>query len=54
MIKNVENTVLWKYVISDPNGEEIVETYYEKKLQKKNQKEFRVNSSIDQKKTYFK
>ena len=51
VIKNVENAVLWKYVISDPNGEEIVETFYEKKLQKKNQKEFRVNSSIDQKKT---
>ena len=51
MIKNVENTVPWKYVISVPNGEEIVGTFYEKELQKANQKEFRVNSLIDKKKT---
>ena len=31
MIKKVENTVPWTYVISDRNGEKIVETFYEKK-----------------------
>ena len=30
MIKKVKNTVLWAYVISDLNGEEIVGTYYQK------------------------
>ena len=42
MIKNVENTKPWIYVISDINGEEISGTFYEKELQKTNQKEFRV------------
>ena len=32
----------WTYVISDRKGEEIVGTFYEKELQKTNQKEFRV------------
>ena len=30
MIKKVKNTVMWAYVISDLNGEEIVESYYQK------------------------
>ena len=30
------------YVVSDLNGEEVVETFYEKELQNTNQKEFRV------------
>ena len=30
MIKKVKNTVLWAYVISDLNGEEIDGTYYQK------------------------
>ena len=41
MIKKVENTVLRTYVISDLKGEEVVRTFYEKQLQKTNQKEFR-------------
>ena len=32
----------WTYVISGLNGKEIVEMFYEKELQKTNQKEFRV------------
>ena len=32
----------WKYVISDFKGEEFVGTFYEKELQKANQKQFRV------------
>ena len=49
MIKKVKNTVLWTYVISDPKEEEIVGTFYEKKLQKTNQKEFRVEKVIKKK-----
>ena len=30
VIKKVENTVPWTYVISDLNGKEIVGTFYEK------------------------
>ena len=36
----------WTYVISDLNGEEIVEIFYEKELQKTNQKEFRIEKVI--------
>ena len=46
MIKKVKNIVLWTYVISELNGEEIVGTFYEKELQKTNQKEFRVDKVI--------
>ena len=42
VIKKVKNTLPWTYVISDIKGEEIVGTFYEKELQKTNQKEFRV------------
>ena len=49
MIKNVENTKPWIYVISDINGEEISGTFYEKELQKTNQKEFRVEKVIKRK-----
>ena len=34
VIKKVENTVAWTYVISDLNGEEIIGTFYEKELEK--------------------
>ena len=34
MTKKNENTVPWSHVINDLNGEEIVGTCYEKKLQK--------------------
>ena len=36
VIKKVKNTVPWIYVISDFKGEEIIETFYEKELQKTN------------------
>ena len=35
IIEKVKNTVPWTYVIEEPNGEEIVGTFYEKELQKK-------------------
>ena len=42
VIKKTKNTVPWKHVISDLNRKETVETFYEKELQKTNQKGFRV------------
>ena len=38
MITKVKTIVLWTYVISDVNGEEIFGKFYEKELQKINQK----------------
>ena len=49
MIKKVENNVLWTYVISALNGEEILRTFYEKEFQKTNQREFRVGKVIKKK-----
>ena len=45
VIKKVKNTVPWTYVISDLNGEEIVEKFY-KKNYKKNQKVLRIEKII--------
>ena len=39
----------WTYAINDLNGEEIVGTFYEKKLQKINQKEFRIEKNNQEK-----
>ena len=49
VIKEVKNTVPWTYVINDLNGEEIIGTFYEKELQKTNQKEFRIEKVIKRK-----
>ena len=46
VIKKVKNTVPWTYVINDLNGEEIMETFYEKELQKTSQEEFRIENVI--------
>ena len=45
-IKKIKNTVPWTNVIDDPNGEEITGTFYEKKLQKIDQQEFRIEKVI--------
>ena len=37
------------YVINDLTGEEIIGTFYEKELQKTNQKEFRIEKGTDEK-----
>ena len=37
----------WTYIISDPNDEEIFETFYKKEHQKTNQKYFRVEKLIE-------
>ena len=39
----------WTYAISDLNGEEIVGSFYEKELQKANQKKFRIEKVIKRK-----
>ena len=42
----IKNTVPWTYVISNLNGEEIAENFYEKELQKTNEKEFRIEKIL--------
>ena len=51
--KKVKIILPWTYVISDLNGEEIVRTFYEKKLQLTNQKEFRAEKVIKKKRDLF-
>ena len=40
VVSKIKNTVPWTYVINGFNCEEIIGTFYEKELQKTNQKEF--------------
>ena len=49
VIKKVKNAVLWTYVINDLNNEEIIGSFYEKELQKTNQKEFRIEKILKKK-----
>ena len=49
IVKKIKNTVTWRYAISDLNGEEIVGSFYEKELQKTNQKEFRIEKVVKRK-----
>ena len=49
VIKKVKNTVPWTYVINDLNSEKVIETFYEKELQKTNRKEFRIEKRIKRK-----
>ena len=48
-ISKIQNTVQWTYFFSDLNGEEIVGIFYEKKLQKTNHEEFRLENAIKKK-----
>ena len=45
----IKNTVPSTYIITDLNGEEIIVTFYEKELQKTNQKEFRIEKVLKRK-----
>ena len=45
----IKNTVPQTYVINDLNGGEIIGTFYEKELQKTNQKEFRIEKVLKKK-----
>ena len=49
LIRKIKNTVPWTYVIKDLNGEEITGGFYEKELQKTNQKEFRKEKVLKRK-----
>ena len=46
----IKKTVSWTYVFNDLNGEEIIEIFYEKELQKTNQQEFRIEEKKEKKK----
>ena len=49
LVKKVKKTVPWTYVINDLNGEEDTGSFYEKELQKTNQKKFRIEKVIKRK-----
>ena len=49
VIDKINDTVSWTYAISDLNGEEITGSFYEKELQKTNQKEFRIENVVKKK-----
>ena len=38
IISKIKKTVPWTYFVNDPNGEEIIRTFYERGLQKTNKK----------------
>ena len=46
IVNEIKNTVPWTYTISDLNGEKVIGTFYEKELQKTNQKEFRIGKVL--------
>ena len=49
IINKVKNTVSWTYAISDLNGENITGSFYEKELQKTNEKGFRIEKVLKRK-----
>ena len=49
VLNEVQNAVPWTYLINDLNGEEIKGIFYEKELQKTDQKEFRIEKVIKKK-----
>ena len=48
-MKEIKNIVPWTCAINDLNGEEIIGTFDEKKFQKKDQQEFRIEKVIKKK-----
>ena len=46
VINKIKNTIPWTYIINDLNGKKIIGTFYEKELQKTNQKDFRIKKVI--------
>ena len=54
VISKSKNAVPWTYAINDLNGEEIIGSFYEKELQKTNQKELRIEKVIKGDKLYVK
>ena len=49
VINKIKNAVPWTYVINDLNGAEIIGSFYEKELQKTNQKEFSIEKVLKRK-----
>ena len=49
VISKLKKTVPWTYVINDLEGEKIIGTFYEKEMQKTNQKEFIIEKVIKRK-----
>ena len=49
IINKIKSTVPWTNIINDLNGEEIIGTFYEKELQKTNQKEYRIEKVLKKK-----
>ena len=46
IVSKIKNTVSWTYVIIDLNGKKLIGTFYEKELQKTDQKEFRIEKVL--------
>ena len=55
-VSKIKHTVLWTYVVSDLNGQEITGSFYEKEFQKTSQEKFRIEKVLKRKgdKLYFK
>ena len=49
VIKEVQNKVPWTYIINGLSDEKNIGTFYQKELQKKYQKQFRMNEIIQKK-----
>ena len=49
IVNEIKHTVPWTYTINDLNGEKVIGTFYEKELQKTNQKEFRIEKILKRK-----
>ena len=48
-VNEIKNTVPWTYTINNLNDEKVIGTFYEKELQKTNQKEFRIEKVLKRK-----
>ena len=53
IISKIKNTVTWPYVINDLNCEKIIRTFYEKELQETDQKGFRIEKVLKNKKISY-
>ena len=49
VVSKTKNTVPWTYLINVLSGETITGSFYEKELQKKNEKEFRIEKVLKRK-----
>ena len=49
VVSKIKNTVLWTYLISDLNGEEITGSFQEKEVQKSSQEKFRIEKVLKRK-----